>query len=123
LKAQSIPFGRKNRYPSFDPRNAFTKTAFSPGLCACRISEAKSFGSACTIFRFDLPAAFNRVVSTQSKRVLRSSDTDAAVDASEPPIAPGFGEASGIVKTRGSEEGGGPEFLEGVMFVFFGKKM
>ena len=109
MNAHNIPLGRKNRYPSFEPRNAFTNTAFSFGRCGWRTSDAKSWGSALVILSVGLPsAAFSRAESAQSKRVLRSSDTAAAAMASEPPIALGFGAVSGIVKTRGSIGGGGP---------------
>jgi hypothetical protein len=75
------------------------------------------------IFRSVLPAALNLVDSAQSNSVLESSETVEAVAASAPPIVPGFGAASAIVKTRGSGIGGAPTAgRDGVKLEFLGNK-
>jgi len=70
------------------------------------------------------PAAFSLVLRAQLNRLLKSSDTLAAVEESAPEIVPGLGAASGIVKTRGSGgEGAEAEGLEGGMLDFLGKRI
>ncbi len=65
------------------------------------------------------PPDFSFVDIAQSKRVLLLSDTAAAVAASWPPIDPGFGAESGMVKTIGSGIGGAPATgRAGVMLEF-----
>lgn len=71
-----------------------------------------------------LPAAFSRVVRAQLKRVLKSSETDDAVELSAPLMVPGLGAASGTVNTIGSGVAGDDaEGFAGVMMEFLGKRM
>jgi hypothetical protein len=70
------------------------------------------------------PAAFNLAVRAQLKRVLKSSETEAAAELSEPPMVPGLGAASGMVNTMGSGVGvEDAEGFAGVMIEFLGKSM